>query len=133
VQVLVRDGANGRFAVTCNRRGLPLTGTGTFGEKVAGVRYRTWQPASALHPTIPPHVPLVFDIMDTWTGRSVGGCRYHAAHPGGRNLDLAPINAYEAEGRRLARFERLGHTPGRASTTPPNINPEYPLTLDLRT
>ena len=87
---MVRDGANGRFAVTCNRRGLPLTGTGTFGEKVAGVRYRTWQPASALHPTIPPHVPLVFDIMDTWTGRSVGGCRYHAAHPGGRNLELAP-------------------------------------------
>jgi len=114
-------------------RGLPLTGTGTFGEKVAGVRYRTWQPASALHPTIPPHVPLVFDIMDTWTGRSVGGCRYHAAHPGGRNLDLAPINAYEAEGRRLARFEQLGHTPGRASAAPPNVNPEYPLTLDLRT
>ena len=133
VQVMVRDGANGRFAVICNRRGLPLTSTGTFGEKVAGVRYRTWQPASALHPNIPPHVPLVFDIMDTWTGRSVGGCRYHAAHPGGRNLDFAPINAYEAEGRRLARFEKLGHTPGRETTTPPQVNPEYPLTLDLRT
>ncbi len=132
VQVLVRDGANGRFAVTCNRRGLPLTNTGTFGEKVAGIRYRSWQPASALHPTIPPHVPLVFDIMDTWTGRSVGGCRYHAAHPGGRNIDLAPVNAYEAEGRRLARFEKLGHTPGRETTTPAAVNPEYPLTLDLR-
>ena len=126
VQVLVRDGANGRFAVTCNRRGLPLTNTGTFGEKVAGVRYRSWQPASALHPNIPPHVPLVFDIMDTWTGRSVGGCRYHAAHPGGRNIDLAPVNAYEAEGRRLARFEKLGHTPGRETTTPAAVNPEYP-------
>jgi uncharacterized protein (DUF2126 family)/transglutaminase-like putative cysteine protease len=133
LQVKVRDNANGRYAVTCNRRGLPLAGTGTFGEKVAGVRYRTWQPASALHPTIPPHVPLVFDVMDTWTARSVGGCRYHSAHPGGRNLDLAPVNAYEAEGRRLARFELLGHTPGRPLTTPPAVNPEYPLTLDLRT
>ena len=126
VQVLVRDGANGRFAVTCNRRGLPLTNTGTFGEKVAGVRYRSWQPASALHPNIPPHVPLVFDIMDTWTGRSVGGCRYHAAHPGGRNIDLAPVNAYEAEGRSLARFDKLGHTPGRETTTPAAANPDTP-------
>jgi uncharacterized protein (DUF2126 family) len=133
LQVKVRDNANGRYAVTCNSRGLPLASTGTFGEKVAGVRYRTWQPASALHPTIPPHVPLVFDVMDTWTARSVGGCRYHSAHPGGRNLDLAPVNAYEAEGRRLARFELLGHTPGRPLTTPPAVNPEYPLTLDLRT
>jgi len=133
LQVKVQDGANSRFAVTCNLRGLPLTSTGTFGEKVAGVRYRGWWPASCLHPTIHPHVPLVFDIIDTWTGRSVGGCRYHSTHPGGRNFEVSPINAYEAEGRRLARFERLGHTPGRASATPAEINPDYPLTLDLRT
>jgi uncharacterized protein (DUF2126 family) len=132
VQVKVQDGANGRFAVTCNRRGLPLSPTGTFGEKVAGVRYRTWLPASTLHPTIPAHVPLVFDVIDTWTGRSVSGCRYHATHPGGRAFDTAPINSYEAEGRRLARFEELGHSPGRPEIKAPEINPEYPLTLDLR-
>jgi uncharacterized protein (DUF2126 family) len=79
-----------------------------------------------------PHVPLTFDIMDTWTGRSLGGCRYHTAHPGGRNLEEPPVNAYEAQGRRLARFERTGHTAGRSSFAPPQINPDYPLTLDLR-
>ncbi|MEI9900854.1 MAG: transglutaminase family protein [Hyphomicrobium sp.] len=133
LQVKVTDGANGRFAVTCNRRGLPLAPTGTYGEKVAGVRYRSWSPASGLHPTIAPHVPLVFDVVDTWSGRSVGGCRYHSAHPGGRNLEVAPVNSYEAEGRRLARFERLGHTPGAFSIAPAEINPDYPVTLDLRT
>lgn len=132
LQVKVKDGANGRYVVTCNHRSLPLTSTGAYGERVAGVRFRGWLPSSCLHPTIQPHVPLVFDVIDTWTGRSVGGCRYHSAHPGGRNLEVSPVNAYEAEGRRLARFERLGHTPGHAPTTTPDINPDYPLTLDLR-
>ena len=118
--------------MTCNGRGLPLAPTGTFGEKVAGVRFRSWLPSSCLHPTMQPHVPLVFDVIDTWTGRSVGGCRYHSTHPGGRNFELAPVNAYEAEGRRLARFEPLGHTPGRPTTFAPVISAEYPLTLDLR-
>jgi uncharacterized protein (DUF2126 family) len=81
---------------------------------------------------VQPHVPLVFDVIDTWTGRSVGGCRYHSTHPGGRNFELAPVNSYEAEGRRLARFEPLGHTPGRPTTFAPVISAEYPLTLDLR-
>jgi uncharacterized protein (DUF2126 family) len=121
-----------RFVVTCNGRTLPLTPTGTAGEEVAGVRFRTWLPPSSLHPTIAPHVPLTFDIVDTWSGRSIGGCRYHASHPGGRNFEVVPVNAYEAQGRRLARFDRNGHSAGSRFTRPAEVNPEYPLTLDLR-
>jgi uncharacterized protein (DUF2126 family)/transglutaminase-like putative cysteine protease len=132
VQVKVRRMTGNRYAVTCNGRTLPLASTGVHGEYVAGVRFRAWQPASALHPTIPPHTPLVFDIVDSWSGRSIGGCRYHVAHPGGRAFDTFPVNAYEAESRRLTRFEPIGHTPGGMTASPPKINPEYPFTLDLR-
>ncbi len=110
--MLVRGMTGDRYAVTCNGRTVPLAPTGTFGEAVAGVRYRAWAPPSALHPTIGTHVPLVFDIFDRWTGRSIAGCRYHVSHPGGRSSESFPINSYEAEGRRLARFEANGHTAG---------------------
>ncbi len=132
VQVRVSGGMDGRYAVTCNGSMLPLVGTGTRGETVAGVRYRAWWPPSALHPTVPTHVPLVFDVVDTWSGRSIGGARYHVSHPGGRHFDAFPVNSYEAEGRRLARFEATGHSPGRMRPIPSPINPDYPLTLDLR-
>jgi uncharacterized protein (DUF2126 family) len=132
VQVKVRGLTGERYAVTCNGRSPPLTSTGTIGEAVAGVRYRAWHPPSALHPTIKPHAPLTFDLVDTWTGRSVAGCRYHVSHPGGRNFEIFPINAYEAEGRRLARFEPHGHTAGTIKSTPPRVNADYPMTLDLR-
>jgi uncharacterized protein (DUF2126 family)/transglutaminase-like putative cysteine protease len=132
VQVTVSRMIQDRHVVTCNGRALPLTSTGVHGEFVAGVRFRAWQPASALHPTIAPHTPLVFDVVDTWSGRSIGGCRYHVAHPGGRSFDTFPINAYEAESRRLTRFETIGHSPGSTQIRPPKINPEYPFTLDLR-
>ena len=132
VEVKASGLAGERYVVTCNGRALPLASTGTSGEAVAGVRFRAWDPPSALHPTIKPHVPLVIDLVDTWSGRSVAGCRYHVAHPGGRNFEVFPVNAYEAEGRRLARFEDTGHTAGGLRPGPARIDPEYPLTLDLR-
>ncbi len=132
VQVKVAGLTGDRLSVTCNGCAVALSPTGTWGEGVAGVRYRAWWPPSALHPTIPTHVPLTFDIVDTWTGRSIAGCRYHVSHPGGRNFEVFPVNAYEAEGRRLARFESYGHTAGRLTPRPAPLNVDYPLTLDLR-
>ncbi|MBI1289812.1 IMP dehydrogenase [bacterium] len=132
IQVKVDGMIGSRHAVTCNGRAVPLRNTGTVGQFVAGVRYRAWQPPSCLHPTIPVHTPLVFDIVDTWNGRSVGGCTYHVMHPGGRNYERFPVNAYEAESRRMARFFPFGHTPGRMQSLKQEINPEFPLTLDLR-
>ena len=154
LQVKVNGLTDSRYVVTCNGRQLILHNTGTHGEYVGGVRYCAWQPPSALHPTIGIHSPLVFDIIDTWNGRAIGGCTYHVSHPGGRHYDTFPVNAYEAEARRTSRFGTDGHTPGviqsqpagpttghflAEGTTPGPIdvppeetNAEYPYTLDLR-
>ena len=94
------------YATAC----VPLTSTGVKEEYVCGVRYRAWQPPSALHPTIGVDTPLTFDIVDTWNGRSVGGCTYYVSHPGGRSYDVYPINSYEAESRRTSRFGNTSHT-----------------------
>ena len=153
-QVLERILTELRHVVVCNGRRLALRSTGRKGEYVVGVRYRAWQPPSALHPTIKPRSPLVFNVIDTWSGQAIGGCTYHVSHPGGRSYDVFPVNAYEAETRRVSRFWNYGHTPGplkpppryaplakfftdghepRPMSPPPeDINPEYPGTLDLR-
>ncbi len=132
LQVKATGMAGDRYVLTCNGRTVPLQPTGTVGEFVGGVRYRAWQPASCLHPTIGVHAPLVFDLVDTWMQRSLGGCQYHVAHPGGRNFERYPVNAFEAEGRRLARFTVLGHTPGRLTPCDEVHNADFPFTLDLR-
>jgi len=154
VQVRLSGLTDNRHILACNGRRVPLSSTGKQGEFVAGIRYRAWQPPSALHPTIGVNTPLVFDLIDTWNGKSIGGCTYHVSHPGGRSYDTFPVNAFEAESRRVNRFEAMGHTPGPITPRPdvdaireffPNQHPpepmappaedppsEYPHTLDLR-
>jgi uncharacterized protein (DUF2126 family) len=132
LQVKVTGMTHSRHFLACNGRSVPLHPTGTAGEFIAGVRYRAWQPPSCLHPTIPVHAPLVFDLMDAWNRRSLGGCTYHVSHPGGRSFETFPVNAYEAESRRLARFSRTGHTTGTMIVPPEERHPDYPFTLDLR-
>ncbi|MEI6303395.1 MAG: transglutaminase family protein [Betaproteobacteria bacterium] len=132
LQVKVNGMISNRHLVACNGRAVPLHPTGTHGEFVAAVRYRAWNPPSALHPTIDVHSPLVFDLLDTWSGRSLGGCTYHVVHPGGRSYDSFPVNANEAEARRVARFWSMGHTPGPMDVKTEPLNPQFPYTLDLR-
>jgi uncharacterized protein (DUF2126 family)/transglutaminase-like putative cysteine protease len=132
MQLRVRGLTDSRHIVTCNGRPLPLQPTGVAGEYVAGVRFRAWDPWSALHPTIKPHAPLVFDLVDTWSGRAIGGCTYHVSHPGGRNYATFPVNALEAEARRFTRFWGHGHTPGARQIEEEQRNPRFPFTLDLR-
>jgi len=132
LEVMVDGLTDARHVVTCNGRRLPLHPCGVVGRFVAGVRYRAWRPPSCLHPTIGVHTPLVFDVLDTWLERSIGGCTYHVDHPGGVNPPTFPVNAFEAESRRAARFFAMGHTPGSMCVGPLEVNPDFPLTLDLR-
>jgi uncharacterized protein (DUF2126 family)/transglutaminase-like putative cysteine protease len=136
IEVRVTGLNESRYVVTCNGQALPMHGTGTVGEFVAAVRYKAWNPPSSLHPTIGVHAPLTFDIVDTWMKRSLGGCQYFVAHPGGLSHDSFPVNSFEAESRRMARFTTLGHTPGTLVIPPATINvagsKEFPFTRDMR-
>ena len=136
MEVHVKGLNESRYVITCNGRALPMQSTGTVGEYVAGVRFKAWNPPSSLHPTIGVHAPLTFDIVDTWMKRSLGGCQYHVAHPGGLSYESFPVNSFEAESRRLTRFTNTGHTPGVMNVPPATINvpgsKEFPFTRDLR-
>ncbi len=133
VQIQVDGLPPDRYLIAVNGVTVPLTATSVTGSFIAGVRYRAWQPESCLHPTIPVDVPLVFELIDTWNDTAVAGCTYHVEHPGGRNPITRPVNAYEAEGRRSARFAPRGRTALRQPQPAPVIDPSSPFTLDLRT
>jgi uncharacterized protein (DUF2126 family) len=112
IQVRLIGADRHRYIVTANGYPIPMLATDKPDVQVGGVRFRAWQPPSALHPTITVDGPLRFELVDSVTGTSRGGCTYHVAHPGGRSYDTPPVNAVEAESRRGRRFESTGFTPG---------------------
>jgi uncharacterized protein (DUF2126 family)/transglutaminase-like putative cysteine protease len=157
IQVKVSGFTEERYVLSCNGIKIPLTNTGEQGEYVAAIRYKAWKPWSSLHPTLGVDAPLVFDLVDKWNQRSVGGCTYFVSHPGGLSYDTYPVNSFEAESRRINRFWDIGHTqgeivPSEQPVTSGNtirkveshsaintfeykeipVNFEFPHTLDLR-
>lgn len=133
VQLKVTGAQLDRYMITCNGHALPLKLTAENGVTVAAVRFKAWAAHSSLHPTLSSTSTLVFDVMDRYLERSLGGCTYHVMHPGGRNYEKVPINENEAEGRRLSRFQpAMGHSPGKHIHAAEKAHAEFPYTLDLR-
>ena len=132
LQAKVEGWVEERYTLTCNGVAVPLNRTDRVGEYVAGVRFKAWRPPFALHPTIPAQTPLVFDVYDNWTGRSLGGMQHHVSHPGGRSYDDFPVNANAAEARRRSRFFPFGHTQGQMAEPRHVVGRDHPRTLDLR-
>ena len=136
LEVRVSGDVGKRYIASCNGREIPLLSAGD-GTVVGGVRFRAWAPSNSLHPLIGVDVPLIFDLYDTYSGRSVAGATYNVAHPGGLSHESFPVNGNEAESRRLSRFSEGGHTGGL--TAPPAAfaaqptGDFFPTTLDLRT
>lgn len=132
LQITLNNGIEDRYFVTCNGYPVPLHSTTIHGQFVAGVRYRARQSTPSLHPAIAPHVPLIFDIIDTWKERSIGGCMLYNSDPSGAIWQTFPINEREAQGRLKSRFIPQGHTPNPIKISPLSPSQEFPLTLDLR-
>ena len=133
LQIKIRGLVGSRYSLSCNGCCVPLHPTGVEGEFVAGIRFRAWQPPECLHPTLGIQAPLIFDLIDLWNERSIGGCTYHVSHPGGLNYATLPVNSFEAESRRLSRFTpNGGHSPGLIPELKKIINQDFPFTLDLR-
>jgi uncharacterized protein (DUF2126 family) len=121
-----------RYVITCNGRKVPLQSTNVMGEAVAGVRYRARRLSEQLHPTVPVHAPLIFDIIDSWQQRSIGRCAYHVTSPTDGLYSTRPVNAGEAETRRTERFQKLTPQPSSVSLPADETNLLFPMTLDLR-
>lgn len=122
LQIKIENFNEERYTLTCNGVQIPLSKTNVEGEYVNGVRYKAWQPWSALHPTIGVDTPLTFDIIDNWNNRSIGGFNYFVSHPGGRSYDTFPVNSYEAESRRINRYWDFNHTQGEVVDYDPIIS-----------
>ena len=121
-----------RYLVTCNGRRVPLRPVGESGQAVGGIRYRARRLSNTLHPTIPVHTPLVFELVDTFKERSVAHCTYYAGPPDGSEHKTRPSSVAEANDRRLQRFQTSIPSPESIAIPAEENNPTFPMTLDLR-
>ena len=94
--------------------------------------FRARRLSATLHPTVPIHAPLVFDLIDRWQNRSIAQCTYHVVPPDGRIYPSRPANAAEAEERRNERFLITAPSLAPVVVQEDGSNAIFPMTLDLR-